>query len=86
MRYCRNSDKLFDGYKWKLEIIKENTTHSTGKKVKQIKKKTDKLIKIFNSVNEAARLLEKFFDATDIRRYCLDKNPSAYGYKWEFVN
>lgn len=77
-------NNFYKNLEW-LATSKENVTYSTGKKVKQIDKNTGKLIKIHNSVRQAATTLNKKFGATDIRRVCLGKYPSAYGYIWEFV-
>ncbi len=63
---------------------KENITHSQGKKVNQIDMETNKIIKTFNSINDAFRELNKNYGA-NIRWVCEGKRKSAFGYKWEFV-
>jgi hypothetical protein len=63
---------------------KQNITHSQGKKVNQINIETNKIIKTFNSVNDAFRELNKNYGA-NIRWACEGKRKSAFGYKWEFV-
>lgn len=63
---------------------KQNITHSQGKKVNQIDMDTNKIIKTFNSMNDAFRELNKNYGA-NIRLVCEGKRNSAFGYKWEFV-
>jgi hypothetical protein len=63
---------------------KENITHSQGKKVNQIDMETNKIIKTFDSINDAFRELNKNYGA-NIRWVCEGKRKSAFGYKWEFV-
>jgi hypothetical protein len=62
----------------------QNITHSQGKKVNQIDIDTNKIIKTFDSVNDAFRELNKNYGA-NIRWVCEGKRKSAFGYKWEFV-
>lgn len=62
---------------------KLNIQHSCAKKVKQIDKKTNKMIKIYNSVNDAYRALSKPY-GYHIRFVCNKKRKSAFGYKWSW--
>ena len=66
-----------------LEILthKDNITYSYGKKIKQINIKTNKVINIFNSINDAFRFLNKNYGA-NIRLVCNGKRKTAFGYKW----
>lgn len=64
---------------------KQNITHSQGKKVNQININTNKIIKTFDSVNDAFRELNKNYGA-NIRLVCEGKRKSAFGFKWEFLN
>jgi hypothetical protein len=61
-----------------------NTEYSTGKKVLQLDKVTGSVIRKFNSIRDAARAMGKKYGSTDIRRCCLGKYPSAYGFEWKF--
>lgn len=63
---------------------KQNITHSQGKKVNQINMETNKIIKTFDSINDAFRELNKNYGA-NIRWVCEGKRKSAFGYKWEFT-
>jgi len=62
---------------------KKNIQHSLAKKVKQIDKKTNKIIKIHNSVCDAYRGLNKKYGC-DIRYVCNGRRKSAFGYKWSW--
>ncbi len=62
---------------------KLNTQHSLAKKVKQLDKKTNELIKIHNSINDAFRKLGKQ-SGSSITLVCNGKRKSAYGYKWSW--
>lgn len=55
------------------------------KPVKQIDKNTDKIIKIYNSVNEAAISLGNSKKYSGISQVCNKHRKLAYGYKWEYV-
>jgi len=61
----------------------QNITYSQGKKINQIDIKTDKIIKTFNSMQEAYRELNKTYGA-NIRLVCEGKRNSAFGFKWSF--
>ena len=63
---------------------KENAIHSRGKKVKQIDIKTNECIKIYNSINDIYRELNKQY-TSGIRKVCNGKRKSLFGYKWEWV-
>jgi hypothetical protein len=62
---------------------KQNIAHSYGKKVNQIDIKTNKIIKTFNTINDAFRELNKTYGA-NIRWVCEGKRQSAFGYKWSY--
>ena len=76
-----------NNYYENLEWItnQENVAYSTGKPVKQIDRETNKVLKKFNSIRDAARSLDKKYGATDIRNCCLGKRLGAYGFKWKFI-
>ena len=64
---------------------RQNIVHSTGKKVNQIDIETNKIIKTFDSLAEAAKLFGKDSQMCIIR-VCQHKKKTAYGYKWEYYN
>ena len=64
---------------------RQNTTHSQGKKVNQIDINTNKIIKTFDSINDAFKELNKNYGA-NIRLVCEGKRKSAFGFKWNFLN
>jgi len=62
---------------------KLNVQHSIAKKIKQIDIKTNKLIKIHNSMSDAYKELCK--SGSSLTRACNGKLKSAYGYKWSWL-
>ena len=52
------------------------------KKVKQIDKNTGEIIKIWNSIKEAAYNMS--VSATSISRSARGKRPTVCGFKWEY--
>ena len=64
---------------------KQNITHSSGQKINQIDIDTNKVIKVFDSINDAFRELNKNY-GNNIRLACEGKRKTAFGYKWSFVN
>lgn len=72
---------------------KQNTTHSTGRKVAQISLTDNKTIKIFNSladaqksINDSSDGLIKLTNVMGIIRCCQGKKKSSFGYKWKYIN
>lgn len=63
---------------------KHNSAHSLGKKINQIDKETNKIIKTFNSMQDVYRELGKTYGSS-IRKVCNGKNNHAYGYKWSYA-
>ena len=49
-----------------------------------LNKDTDEVIKIFSSVNEAARFLGNVQKSRHIQEVCTGQRKTAYGYKWKF--
>jgi hypothetical protein len=68
-----------------LEVVnhKQNITYSCGKKIAQLSN-NGQIIKIFDSIREAAKYLKKPSGAL-ISRVCNGKGNTAYGYKWKFM-
>jgi len=62
----------------------QNTIYSCGKKVCKINIKSNKIIKTYNCLNDAAKELN-IKQATSISLACKNKRKTAYGYKWKFV-
>lgn len=65
--------------------LRQNTIHSTGRKVDQIDIETNKVIKTFDSLADASRLFGKDSQMCIIR-VCQHVKKTAYGYKWEYHN
>ena len=62
---------------------KKNIQYSHAKKVKQLNKNTNELIKIYNSSGDVYRDLNKQY-SYHIRLVCNGKRKSAFGYKWKW--
>lgn len=60
-----------------------NSIHSMGKPIYQLNLKTNKIIKKFNSISEAAREIGK--PVPNIAACCNGRRNFAYGYKWKFA-
>jgi len=65
---------------------KENTIHGKGKKIAQIDIKTNETIKIYDSITDAYKELNKPWNSL-ISKVCLGKKGrnSIYGYKWKYI-
>lgn len=63
--------------------LRQNTIHSTGRKVNQIDIETNKVIKTFDSLADASRLFGRDSQMCIIR-VCQHVKKTAYGYKWEY--
>ena len=62
---------------------KQNIIYTQGKKIGQYNMNNE-LIKIFDSVNDAFRELNKIY-GNNIRLVCEDKRKSAFGYRWKWI-
>jgi len=64
-----------------------NITHSTGKKVNQIDISTGKIIRTFNSLAEATKIVNPNGSTSQmcIIKVCQNKKKTAFGYKWEYA-
>lgn len=62
---------------------KQNITYTQGRQLGQYNMKNE-LIKIFDSVNDAFRELNKTY-GNNIRLVCEGKRKTAFGYKWKWV-
>lgn len=65
--------------------LRENTIHSTGKKVQQLDFETGEVLQTFDSTACALKSLGKN-NSTGIRNVCLGKGKIAHGYKWKYVD
>lgn len=63
---------------------KHNGAHSSGKKIAQICPKEGKVLEIFLSINEAARIMK--CDHSAILNCITKKNKTAEGYAWAFID
>jgi len=59
---------------------KENITHSLGKKINQLDKNTNEIIKTHNSIRSAVDFLGK----KQIINVLNSRNKTSYGFKWEY--
>lgn len=55
-------------------------------KVVQIDKDTGKIVRTYNSITEALKVLGKNRHASDISSCCKGKRARAYGYKWRYAD
>jgi group I intron endonuclease len=78
---CKNFDLPTHSSDYKTEIVKK----PFERPVKQIDAKTNEVIQIFCSTNEAARSLGKQ-KGNHITEVCQGKGHTAYGYKWEYAD
>lgn len=79
----KDENKLNNYYKnleW-MNDKKENTTYSTGKRVCQIDKNTNQIIKTFNSINSA--LTELKISKNGIQKCIKGKQKSSGGFIWK---
>jgi len=79
----RKRNNYYKNLEWVTR--RKNTIHSLGKKIKQINKKTNKIINTFNSIADASKALGKGGRSGNITNCCKGNRKSAYGYKWEYV-
>ena len=70
-----------------LEAIKKYGIQTNHKrKVCQINKNTNEIINIFNSIQEAAKVVFKDVEKSkNINAVCRGKGQTAYGYKWKYL-
>ncbi len=78
-------ENKFNNYYKNLEWVtmRQNTIHSVGKKVSQHDKKTGELIKIYNSIADAAKCVNG--DDSGIISCCKGKLKTSRGYKWKYA-
>lgn len=55
-------------------------------KVAQIDKDTGEIVRTYNSITEALKVLGKNRHASDISSCCKGKRARAYGYKWRYAD
>lgn len=78
------SDNRLDNLEW--ITIRQNTIHSTGKKVAKIDSETNKILKVYNSIADAYVELKQKRNG-NIARVCTgtQKRHIAYGFKWKYI-
>jgi len=74
-------NNFFQNLEWTTH--KQNITYTQGRQLGQYNMKNE-LIKIFDSVNDAFRELNKTY-GNNIRLVCEEKRKSAFGYKWKWI-
>jgi len=80
----KNRDNnYFKNLEW--VTAKGNSMHSLAKKVEQIDLKTGLVIKIHQSIKEAAEFLNSPGSAGNITRVCKNKSKSCKGYGWKYL-
>jgi HNH endonuclease/NUMOD1 domain len=78
----RNNNSL-DNLEWIFQH--ENIIYSCGKKVAQLDKITENIIKVFDSIASANKYINNLPNNPSIRRVCRKTQVSAYGFKWKFI-
>lgn len=74
-------------YKVSDKEIQQRANLSTAKKVYMIDLKTNKIIKSFDSLGDAARFLGKHrAGGSHISAVCKGERKTAYGYKWKYAD
>lgn len=77
---CRKELKSAYGFKWECEeILAEKKYNNTAKQIEKIDINTNEIIEVFPSISAAAKSLNK---GTSLIRRVLNKENTAYGYKW----
>jgi len=61
----------------------QNITHSQGKKIEKINPEDNKVLKIYNSISEAARDINKKLKG-NIDKVLSGKRKTAYGFIWKY--
>lgn len=66
---------------------KDNTIHGCGKKIAKINKNTNEIIKIYSTITEAYKDLNKPWNSL-ISKVCNKQKgrKTIYGFKWDYVN
>jgi hypothetical protein len=81
LRFCTNKENLT------FPIAAENRIlckDNVSKRVAQIDKQTNKVIKVYRSTGEVER--QNGFHNQNIGRCCNGIKPSMYGYKWKYIS
>ena len=82
---CSVVTKACYNYGISSEEIFQNAKYIHAKKVAMLDKTSEQVIKVFNSIKDAARFLGDVGKHRHIGNVCNGKRQTAYGYKWQFV-
>lgn len=77
--------KILSIYNLDKREKRKNANILQTKNVAMIDKKTNQVMKVFSSIGEAYKYLQKPYSG-HIASVCNKKRKSAYGYKWEYLN
>lgn len=66
-------------------LERKNRGNTQNQIVLMLDKNTSEILKIFNSLHEAERFLNKTSGNGHISEVCRGKRKTAYGYKWKFL-
>lgn len=82
LEWCTGSENIKHAYKTKLMKYHAPTKRKYTK-VQQIDKETKKIIKVWNSIIEASRILK--IEKVCISACCRNKQKTAGGYIWKYI-
>lgn len=87
LEWCTNGENQLHAYKHGLNHHSKNAGRKK-RKVAQIDIKTNKVIKIFDSIADATKTLCKNSKTRNITMCCKKQygRKTCFGYKWEYVN
>lgn len=81
LEWCTRSYNSLYSFALHPDIVKEGM-RKTRKRIKQINKNSNEIIREYDSLAEVRRILGK--SNFNIQECCLGKRKTAYGYRWEF--
>jgi len=89
LKHVNNTAEYFNTCKEMIRrILKGNNIKIDGhkRKVAKLDKNTLKVLKTYESVNEAARQLGDVKKVSHICKVCNGQRKTAYGYRWEYID
>ena len=83
---CRREAISLGGFRWYYEDNYDATQplKQRGRKIRQINVETNDMIKIWNTIKEAALSLK--IDSSSITKVCKNKMKTIGGFRWEYCN